>query len=149
MTILLRILSAHETTLQIERGGKKPYKQTPTCCRKKCSRKHHLQPRNTKNRTQSFFSSSYNQVSRKKLPPKLPKELLLLLTTTTEEIPVPPHKDVRAHARTTRNAPQTRETNASSRGTLQVLLCGYEDFSNRRFRSSRKLGKREPEVPDL
>ncbi len=30
-----------------------------------------------------------------------------------------------------------------------MLLCGYEDISNRRFRSSRKIGTREPSVPDF
>lgn len=42
---------------------------------------------------------------------------------------------------------ERRETNASSRGTLQVLLCGYEDLSNRRFLSFRRTGKREPSGP--
>jgi hypothetical protein len=42
-----------------------------------------------------------------------------------------------------------RETNASSRGTLQVLLCGYEDFSNRRVWIFKKIVTREPSAPEF
>jgi hypothetical protein len=90
---------------------KKPNKQTPTCCRKNCSRKHHLQPRNTKTELRASspaLTIRYLEKASTKAS-ELPKELLLLLTTTSEEISVPPHKDVRAHTRTTRNAPQTKE----------------------------------------
>jgi hypothetical protein len=72
---------------------------------------------------------------------ELPKELLLLLTTTTEEIPVPPHKDVRAHTRTTRNAPQTREEKQTHllEEHYQPCCAVMRVFNNRMFLILEKL----------
>jgi hypothetical protein len=62
---------------------------------------------------------------------ELPKELLLLLTTTTEErnSRAATQRCARAHSHNTKcSSDKRREINASSRGTLPALLCGYEGF---------------------